>query len=266
MMTATRTEYKNLLVAIEPPCAIVTINRPDKLNALNADTLTELEAALVELEGNAEVRGIVLTGSGSKSFVAGADINELKPLQGPEGVAKCYVGQGLLRRMEMLSKPIIAAVNGFALGGGCELALACDIRLASDNARLGLPEVSLGIIPGYGGTQRLPRVIGKGLALEMILSGEAIKAERAVQIGLVNRVVPQDRLLDEARELVRSIAKNGPLAVAAAKRAVHQGLDVDLDRGLQLEALGFGVLCGTRDKEEGLGAFLEKRKPEFKGA
>jgi len=260
------TKYENLLVERDGAAGVITINRPKVLNALNGQTLQELDRALREFEADPAVRGIIITGGGEKSFVAGADIKELAPLNSTEGVEKCKIGQGLLRMMESMSKPTIAAINGFALGGGCELALACDIRLASDNARIGLPEVSLGIIPGYGGTQRLPRIIGKGLALELILTGTPIKAEEAWRIGLVNRVVPQEQLLATAKEMVASIAKNGPLAIAAARRAVHQGLDVDLDRGLALEALQFGVLCASNDKKEGLSAFLDKRTPEFKGA
>lgn len=260
------TKYENLLVERDGPAGVITINRPKVLNALNADTLNELEKALRELDADRQIRGIVLTGAGEKSFVAGADIKELAPLNGTDGVQKCKIGQRLLRFMESLSTPTIAAINGFALGGGCELALACDIRIASDNARIGLPEVSLGIIPGYGGTQRLPRIIGKGLAMEMILTGTPVTAEEAHRIGLVNRIVAQPQLLSTAKELVAAIARNGPLAIAAARQAVHQGLDVDLDRGLDMEALHFGVLCGTNDKKEGLSAFLDKRKPEFNGA
>ncbi len=265
MQATVETAYQNILVEIDGAAAIVTINRESKLNALNSGTLDELRRAFDELEMHPDVRGIILTGAGTKAFVAGADIHELKPLQSLGGVSKCHVGQGLLRHMEMLSKPIIAAINGFALGGGCELALACDFRIASDNAKIGLPEVSLGIIPGYGGTQRLPRLVGKGRALELIMTGVPVAADEAARIGLVNRVVPQAELIPAARALVAQIAKNGPLAVAAAKRAVHQGMEVDLDRGLQIEALGFGVLCGTRDKEEGLTAFIEKRKAAFEG-
>jgi enoyl-CoA hydratase len=259
------TKYELLIVERDGVAGIVTVNRPDKLNALNSQVLVELERALAELDADPSVRGIILTGAGEKSFVAGADIGELAKLNGVEGVEKCRIGQGLTRKMERLSKPIIAAINGFALGGGCELALGCDIRIASENARIGLPEVGLAIIPGYGGTQRLPRIIGKGLALELILTGRQVKADEALRIGLVNAVVPQPELLEKAREMVAAIAKNGPLAVAAARRVVHQGLDVDLETGLALEATAFGVLCGTADTKEGLNAFVEKRKPEYKG-
>jgi len=265
-MLAIETKYETLTVEIDAPAAVITINREKVLNALNSQTIHELRMALDALEMASEVRAIIITGAGQKAFVAGADINELAVLEGLGGVGKCYVGQDLLRHIENISKPVIAAVNGFALGGGCELALACDIRIASENAKLGLPEVSLGIIPGYGGTQRLPRLLGKGLALELILTGQPVTAEEALRIGLVNRVVPQNELLATAKVMVGNIAKNGPLAVAAAKRAVHAGVEVDLDRGLQIEALGFGVLCATADKKEGLNAFLDKRKAEFTGA
>ena len=236
------------------------------LNALNLATITELDLAFTELENDPTVRGIIITGAGEKSFVAGADIKELAPLNSTEGAQFCLGGQALLRRFERSSKPVIAAINGFALGGGCELALGCDIRIASENARIGLPEVTLGITPGYGGTQRLPRLIGKGPALEMMMTGVPVKAEEALRIGLVNKVVPQSELLATACNLVEQIAKAGPLAVAAARQAVHQGCEVDIDRGLAIEALHFGVLCATEDKKEGVTAFLEKRKPVFRGA
>lgn len=257
--------YALLTVERDGPAGVVTINRPDKLNALNTQVLAELDRAVTELDNDRAVRAIIITGAGEKAFVAGADIAELAQLNGLGGLEKCRVGQALMRRIEMLSKPVIAAINGFALGGGCELALACDIRLASENARLGLPEVGLGIIPGYGGTQRLPRIIGKGLAMELVLTGAQVKADEALRIGLVNKVVPQADLMRVAKEMVAQIARNGPLAVAAARRVMHDGLDVDLDRGLALEALQFGVMCGTRDTREGLTAFIEKRTASFIG-
>lgn len=264
-MTVQTSTYEMLLVERDGAAGVITVNRPEKLNALNARVMAELEQAVGELDADPAVRAIIITGAGEKAFVAGADIAELAKLDGMGGLEKAREGQAIMRRIETSSKPIIAAVNGFALGGGCELALACDIRIASDNARLGLPEVGLGIIPGYGGTQRLPRIIGKGLALELILTGTQVKADEALRIGLVNKVVPQAELLATAKAMVAQMAKNGPLAMAAARRVVHEGLDVDIDRGLALEALHFGVMCATRDTREGLTAFVEKRKPEFKG-
>lgn len=257
--------WQNLLVQLEYPSATITVNRPHVLNALDRTTLAELAQVLRDLDADPHVRGVIITGSGERSFVAGADIRELQALSGMEGTETSRMGQAVFSQIENLSKPSIAAVNGFALGGGCELALACDIRLASDNARLGLPEVGLGLIPGYGGTQRLPRLIGKARALELMLTGDPVHAEEALRIGLVNRVVPQAELLTHAREIVKRISHNAPLAVAAARRAVLRGLDVDLARGLDLESLHFGVLCSTQDKLEGLTAFLEKRKAAFGG-
>lgn len=257
--------FETLLVERDGAAGVITINRPDKLNALNSQVVSDLSRALRALDEETPVRAIIVTGAGEKSFVAGADIAELAVLDSAGGVEKARIGQALMRQIERLSKPVIAAINGFALGGGCELALACDIRIASENARLGLPEVGLGIIPGYGGTQRLARVIGKGLALELVLTGAQIKADEALRIGLVNKVVPQASLLATAKEMVAHIARNAPLAVAAAKRATHEGLEVDLDTGLSLERLQFGLLCNTRDTREGLTAFVEKRKPEYKG-
>ena len=264
-MTVQTSTYEMLRVERDGAAGIITINRPDKLNALNAQVTAELELAVNELDADRAVRAIIITGAGEKSFVAGADIAELTRLNGMGSLEAARAGQRLMRRIETTSKPVIAAINGFALGGGCELALACDIRLASENARLGLPEVGLGIIPGYGGTQRLPRIIGKGLALEMIVTGAQIKADEALRIGLVNKVVPQVELLDTAKAMVAQIAKNGPLAVAAARRVAHEGLEVDIDRGLAMEALHFSTLYSTRDTHEGLTAFVEKRKPTFTG-
>ena len=263
--TPVATPWQNLVVEIEAPSATITITRPRVLNALNRATLEELSRALGELDANPEVRGIIITGSGEKAFVAGADIAELQSLSGTGGTDTAQFGQGVFSRIEALGKPCIAAINGFALGGGCELALACDLRLASENAKLGLPEVGLGLIPGYGGTQRLPRLIGRARAMELMLTGDPVTADEALRMGLVNRVVPQGDLLATAREIVKRIARNAPLAISAARQAVLQGLDVDLGRGLDIEALHFGVLCSTADKLEGLTAFLEKRKPAFRG-
>ena len=245
--------------------AWVTLNRPDKLNALNNELLKELECQLAGLENDPEVGVIVLTGAGEKAFVAGADISELKDLDSASARVQALKGQEVFNRLERMPKPVIAAVNGFALGGGCELALACHIRIASENARFGLPEVSLGIIPGYGGTQRLPRLVGKGVALDMILSGEMVGAADALRMGLVSRVLPQAELKAAAAKLAATILSRGPLALRSALAAVHQGLEMPLEQGLQYEAAVFGLLASSQDMQEGMGAFLEKRPAQFKG-
>ena len=246
--------------------ARVTINRPDKLNALNAIVIHELSDAVTRIETDAAVRGVIVTGAGSKAFVAGADIGELTEQGVTSGRNRALLGQQVFRRLEQCGKPVVAAVNGFALGGGCELAMACHLRVASENAKFGQPEVKLGIAPGYGGTVRLPRIVGKARALELLLTGEMIDAEEARRIGLVNRVVPPERLLAESEGLLRSILANGPLAVRACLEAVDAGLDMSLDQALLLEAGYFGVLSATEDMQEGTKAFLEKRKPAFKGS
>jgi enoyl-CoA hydratase len=254
-----------LLFELSNGIARVTINRPDKLNALNATVISELGDAVTRMETDPAVRGVILTGSGQKAFVAGADIAELAG-QGPmDGKARSMAGQLVFRRLERCGKPVIAAVNGFALGGGCELAMACHIRIAAENARFGQPEVKLGISPGYGGTARLPRLVGKGRALELLLGGGMIDAAEAYRIGLVNRVVPADRLLPEAETLLGTILENGPLAIRACLEAVDAGLDATLDQALLLEANHFGLLSATDDMREGTQAFLEKRKPVFRG-
>ncbi|HEX2251129.1 MAG TPA: enoyl-CoA hydratase-related protein [Gemmatimonadales bacterium] len=245
--------------------ARLTVNRPDKLNALNAIVINELGDAVTRIETDAAVRGVIVTGAGSKAFVAGADINELTEHGVTGGRNRALLGQQVFRRLERCGKPVIAAVNGFALGGGCELAMACHLRIASENARFGQPEVKLGIAPGYGGTVRLPRIVGKAKALELLLTGDMIDAEEARRIGLVNRVVPPERLLPEADSLLRSILANGPLAVRACLEAVDAGMDMSLDQALLLEAGYFGVLSATEDMREGTKAFLEKRKAGFKG-
>lgn len=245
--------------------ARLTVNRPDKLNALNAIVINELGDAVTRIETDAAVRGVIVTGAGSKAFVAGADINELTEQGVTGGRNRALLGQQVFRRLERCGKPVIAAVNGFALGGGCELAMACHLRIASENARFGQPEVKLGIAPGYGGTVRLPRIVGKARALELLLTGDMIDAEEARRIGLVNRVVPPERLLPEADSLLRSILANGPLAVRACLEAVDAGMDMSLDQALLLEAGYFGVLSATEDMREGTKAFLEKRKAGFKG-
>jgi enoyl-CoA hydratase len=250
---------------VEDQIATVTVERPKVLNALNRRTLDELEQVFTEIGERDEIAGVILTGAGDKAFVAGADIAELAELSTVSGRATARRGQSVLSKIERLGKPTIAAINGYALGGGCELALACTLRVAAAHARIGLPEVTLGIIPGYGGTQRLARLVGQGRAYELILTGEPITAESALAIGLVNRVVPAGELLPTAREILSTIAKRGPLAVGAALDVVRLGLDASLDGGLDLEAAYFGVLCGTEDMREGMQAFLEKRAARFRG-
>jgi len=253
----------NLLLQRDGAVAILTVNRPDKLNALNAATLAELGDALHELHDDDSMQAVILSGAGDKAFVAGADIAELAHLGPLSGREMARRGQRLFRDLELFAKPVVAAVNGFALGGGCELALACHLRLASDNASFGLPEVSLGLIPGYGGTQRLARLVGRGRAIELTLSGQRIGADEAFRLGLVNRVVPQPVLLEETRKLVDAMLRNGPVAVRAALEAIVHGTEMPLEQGLTLEANLFGVVCATEDMREGTAAFLEKRKPRF---
>jgi enoyl-CoA hydratase len=257
--------YTTLLYEVTDGIARVTVNRPDKLNALDRTVIAELEDAAVRIEGAAEVRGVILTGAGPKAFVAGADIAELGGQSPMEGRARAVAGQRMMRRLERCGKPVIAAVNGFALGGGCELAMACHLRVASDTARFGQPEVKLGLAPGYGGTVRLPRLVGRGRALELLLTGAMIDAQEAWRIGLVNRVVPADRLLAESEQLLRGILDNGPAAVRACLELVDAGLQVSVDDALGLEATWFGLLSATADMREGTRAFLEKRKPAFSG-
>ncbi len=246
--------------------AVVTVNRPDKLNALNAQVMRELGEVVSEIERDSAVRGVIVTGSGEKAFVAGADIRELSQLTPVTGRDFAAAGQAVFGRLEALTKPVVAAVNGYALGGGCELALACHMRVASETARLGLPEVSLGILPGFGGTQRLVRLVGRGRALELILTGDPVDAAEAHRIGLVNRVVPAAELMAAAESLIRKILTRGPLAVGLAIRATLQADDGALSTGLAREADLFGLVCATQDFREGTAAFLEKRKPAFQGA
>lgn len=260
-----RMTYQHLLFEVRDRVAFVTVNRPDKLNALNDALMEDLGRAADEIARRDDVGGAIITGAGPKAFIAGADINDLAK-QGPfNGKARSLRGQGVLRRLETCGKPVIAAVNGFALGGGCELAMACHLRIASETAKFGQPEVKLGIAPGYGGTQRLPRLVGKGRALDLILTGRTVDAQEALQMGLVNRVVPADKLLAEAEQLLRGILKMGPLAMKLAIEAVDHGLDMTLDDGLLLEANHFGLLAATEDTKEGLTAFLEKREAKFQG-
>lgn len=254
-----------LLFELTDGIARVTVNRPDKLNALNAIVIAELGDAVTRIETDSAVRGVIVTGAGTKAFVAGADINELTDQGATGGRARAIAGQHVFRRLERCGKPVIAAVNGFALGGGCELAMACHLRVASESAKFGQPEVKLGIAPGYGGTVRLPRLVGRPRALELLLTGEMIDAAEAHRIGLVNRVVPADRLLSEAEALLKAILSQGPLAVRACLEAVDTGLEMGMDQALLLEATYFGLLSATEDMREGTKAFLEKRKPVFKG-
>ena len=259
-------DYENLIVEIKDRIARVTVNRPKVLNALNEKTVREIHAAFSSLRGDAGVGVVILTGAGEKAFVAGADINELARMTPLQGEASSKLGQAALREIETLGKPVIAAINGFALGGGCELALACHIRFASGNAKLGLPEVGLGIIPGYGGTQRLPRIVGLGFALELITTARMIDAQEALRIGLVNRVLPPADLIPHCEKTAGEILSRGALAIRYAMDAAVRGMESDLTQGLDREASHFGLLSATADMREGLNAFLEKRKPTFTGS
>ncbi len=258
-------EYRNLLIDTRDGVATVTINRPDKLNALDDRTMEELDAAFATLGGDAGVRGVILTGAGEKAFVAGADIGELSRQSPVEGKERSIRGQRVLDRIENLGKPVVAAVGGFALGGGCELAMACHVRVASENAKLGTPEAKLGIMCGYAGTQRLPRLVGKGRALELLLTGEMVDAQEALRIGLVNKVVPRPKLLEESDALLRKMLANGPVSLRFIIEAVNSGLEMPFAEGEYLEATLFGLICTTADMKEGTGAFLEKRPAKFQG-
>ncbi len=258
-------EFENILIEIDAFIAIVTIDRPKKLNALNKQTIAELHRAFAQLDANKDVRVIILTGTGDKAFVAGADISEFASFSVAQGEQLSAEGQELLfNYVENLSTPVIAAVNGFALGGGLELAMSCHFRIASENAKLGLPEVSLGVIPGYGGTQRLPQLVGKGKAMEMIMTGGMINAEEAYRWGLVNQTVPQEDLMAFCRKIADRIAKNSPVAIAYAIKAINAGFKSNA-LGFATEIESFGACFGTDDFEEGTNAFLEKRKAEFTG-
>jgi len=256
--------YTNILCEVSEGVASVTVNRPDKLNALNAATIGELDACFAELGQSEAVRVVVLTGAGPKAFVAGADIGELAAMTAGEAERLAARGQALMNRIENLGKPVVAAVNGFALGGGCELAMACTFRYASDNAKLGLPETGLGLIPGFGGTQRLPRLVGKGRALEMVLLGNMITAVDAMAIGLVNTVFPQEEFADAVMIVARALAEKSALTLRLALQAVNDGMLVDQDSGCRLEAALFGVVGASADAHEGCTAFMEKRKPSFR--
>jgi enoyl-CoA hydratase len=256
--------YKNILFETKNNTALVTINRPDKLNALNGEIIDELDDVFTSIENNSEVFVVIITGAGEKAFVAGADIAELNKLNVLSAKEFSEKGNRVFRKIETLDKPVIAAVNGFALGGGCELALACHIRIASENAKFGQPEVSLGIIPGYGGTQRLARTVNSARALEIILTGDMISAEEAYRIGLVNKIYPQQDLLSKTMEIAAKIISKGQQAIRMALKAVKATDNVFLVEGLSYEASLFALLCGTDDFKEGTSAFLEKRKPQFK--
>jgi enoyl-CoA hydratase len=257
--------YETLLLEVRDGLAVVTVHRPEKLNALNQKVMKEMQACFESLRDDDSVRAVILTGAGEKAFVAGADINELAVQTPMSGRETSLAGQRTFDLIENLGKPVIAAVNGFALGGGCELALACTLRIASENARFGQPEVKLGIIPGYAGTQRLPRLIGKGSAMELILTGEQVNAQEAYRIGLVNQVVPLKDLIASAESVARKIMANGPLAVRFAMEAVNHGMEMTEAEGQFLEAALFGLCCTTEDKNEGTRAFLEKRPAKFVG-
>src|SRR5688572_3693307 len=257
--------FDNLLIERDGAVAIVTFNRPKVLNALNAQTLTELAAAMTSFKDDDAVRAIVITGAGDKSFVAGADINELAVLSPVAGKEHARRGQHIFDAVEQLGKPVIAAINGFALGGGCELAMACTLRIAADTARFGQPEINLGLIPGYAGSQRLPRLVGKGVALEILLTGDMISAQRAYEIGLVNRVVAAAELMAEAKKLAHTLASKAPIAVRYIIEAVHHGLDGSLEDGQFLETSLFGAIASSADMKEGTKAFLEKRKAVWQG-
>jgi len=249
----------------EEGVATLTINRPETLNALNQAVLEELEEVIKNIGVNKQIKSLIITGAGNKAFVAGADIAAMKDMSPLEAREFSFLGHRVFAAIEKLPIPVIAAINGFALGGGCELALACDIRIAANNARLGQPEVTLGIIPGFGGTQRLSRIVGKGIASELIFSGEMINAERALAVGLVNAVVPLDNLMEEAQKMAQKIIANGPVALSYAKEAINNGLEMTLEQGCQYEVELFTDCFATEDQSIGMAAFLDKKKPIFKG-
>jgi enoyl-CoA hydratase len=257
--------YENIRYEVRGATAQITLDRPKVMNALNRATLAELDHAVAAAAADDAIRAVLLTGSGEKAFAAGADIQELADVNGPDGQALAQAGQAIFDRIENCGKPVIALVNGFALGGGCELAMACAVRIGSETARLGQPEVKLGLIPGYGGTQRLPRLVGKGAALKLLLTGDIVNAAEALRIGLLDEVVPQADLLRRGDELAQAIARVAPVAVRQCLTAVHDGYDLPLARALELEASLFGLCCGTADKSEGTRAFLEKRAANWQG-
>jgi len=257
--------YEHVLLEKRDGIAYVTLNRPEVLNALNGKLVDELDNLFCEVAGDAGVSVLILTGAGEKAFAAGADISEIHKKDALGGVAMAEKGQRVLRQLETMGKPSVAAVNGFALGGGCEIAMACTIRIASEKAKFGQPEVNLGIVPGYAGTQRLPRIVGRGVAMELILTGRIIDAAEALRVGLVTHVVPPAELMTAAEKTAKTLLAKGPLALKAAMQLVNQGFDLDFDDACRLEAQTFGVLCATDDMKEGTQAFLEKRQAVFKG-
>ncbi|MDT8715498.1 short-chain-enoyl-CoA hydratase [Clostridium sp. 19966] len=257
-------ELNNVILEKDGKVAVVTINRPKALNALNSETLKDLDVVITELENDDEIYAVILTGAGEKAFVAGADITEMKDLNTVAGRKFSILGNRVFRRLENLEKPVIAAVGGFALGGGCELSLACDIRIASEKAKFGQPEVGLGITPGFGGTQRLARLVGTGVAKELIYTAKVIKADEALRIGLVNKVVEPEKLMEEAKAMAQTIAANAPLAVKFSKVAINRGIQTDIDTALMYEAEAFGECFSTEDQKEGMTAFVEKREKNFK--
>lgn len=256
-------ELSNVILEKEGKIAIVTINRPKALNALNSQTLKEIDFVLDEIENDDEVLAVVLTGAGEKAFVAGADISEMKDMNTIQGRKFGYLGNKVFRKLENLYKPTVAALNGFTLGGGCELAMSCDIRLASTKAKFGQPEVGLGITPGFGGTQRLSRLVGLGMAKELIFTGKIVNAEEAYRIGLVNRVIEPENLLNDAKALANTIAAQAPIAVALSKAAINRGIQTDIDTALSYESEVFGECFATEDQKEGMTAFIEKRDKNF---
>ena len=258
-------EYNNLILDQNGAIAVLTINRPKALNALNSETLTELSTVLDELGRDSSVKVVILTGSGEKAFVAGADIAQMKGLNALEGRRFGQLGQATFRKIELMPQPVIAAINGYALGGGCELAMACDLRLASETAKFGQPEVTLGLTAGFGGTQRLPRLVGTGLASELLFTGDLIDAQEAYRIGLVNHVYPLGTLMEEALKLANRIAERAPAGVQLSKSAIQRGMNMDLDSAQAYEAEVFALTFSTSDQKEGCAAFLERRKPVFEG-
>jgi enoyl-CoA hydratase len=258
-------EFKNIEVKKEAGIAVVTVNREKALNALNAETVYELQTFFRNHWEDKELRCVIITGGGTKAFIAGADIKELSELNVKGAVDTSMHGLYLMQSIENFPRPVIAAINGFALGGGCELAMACDIRLASENAKMGQPEINLAIIPGYGGTQRMARLVGRGKAKELIFTGDMVDAREAHRIGLVDEVYPAEELMDKAMEMAKKIASKAPIAMGSAKELINRGLDVNLAAGCDLEKVNFGAVLATADAKEGLKAFIEKRKPEIKG-
>jgi len=257
-------ELKNVILEKEGNLAIVTINRPKALNALNSETLADLDVVITDLENDNNIYCVILTGSGEKSFVAGADISEMKDLNEDQGKDFGILGNRVFRRLENLEKPVIAAISGFALGGGCELAMSCDIRIASEKAKFGQPESGLGITPGFGGTQRLPRIVGMGKAKELIYTGAIVKADEALRIGLVNKVVNLESLMEEAISMANMIIANAPIAVKLCKDAINRGMQVDMDSAIKIEAEDFGKCFNTEDQVEGMSAFVERRSKNFR--